>query len=219
MPLPPDCAQGTAAAETEVVAKNRDSSPRVRSGPTVPRLFVEYGGHTILRLASDGSLGPAVGAAGLRPRCLRPRGRRPAGHLLRREHARAGLDGRRDRSRSTTGMPRGPRSSVPTTSSRMPPAVCSCRPPARGRPHPSSVRSSIAAEDGTPADGGRRPALRQRARPLARRTTLYCSETYAYRIVAFTSATMAASPSGASSRASADIAGGGPPLAPDGLED
>ena len=156
-----------AAAEIEVLAKGT----RFPEGPLWADdalYFVEYGGHTILRVGADDVPDQDLGAPGLRAGRLGPGRRGLPGHLLRREHAGAGLARRRD----AAGLRQGCRRGRVRRSQRLRRRRCGRRVHVGVRPVGDGTdrrQDPISRPRRYPADGRRRPALRQWPRPLARR--------------------------------------------------
>jgi gluconolactonase len=209
-------AQGTAAAETEVVAKNVKfpEGPLWTDGAL---LFVEYGGHTILRLESDGSLAQLWERPGCGPAALV----RAGADLLvtcydENTLVRVSMAGKtlkvydRDAAGATFI---GPNDFVADAAGGV---FMSASGPWETAPIVGKIL--YLAEDGT---------LRTVADDLHYANglalspdgrTLYCSETYAYRIVAFTVGDDGSLSERREFARVNDIAGGGPPLAPDGLK-
>ena len=192
-------AQGTAAAETEVVAKNVKfpEGPLWTDGAL---LFVDYGGHTVLRLESDGSLAQLWERPGCGPAALV----RAGADLLvtcydENTLVRVSMAGKtlkvydRDAAGATFI---GPNDFVADAAGGV---FMSASGPWETAPIVGKIL--YLADDGT---------LRTVADDLHYANglalspdgrTLYCSETYAYRIVAFTVGDDGSLSNGASSRA------------------
>ena len=205
-----------AAAEIEVVAKGA----RFPEGPLWADgalYFVEYGGHTILRVGADDVPAKIWERPGCGPAALVRAGAGLPGHLLRREYAGAGLAagetlqvydkdaagaafvGPNDFAADDAGgvfmSASGPWETAPIVGKILYRA-------------PDGTLRTV-ADDLHYANG---LALSPDGR------TLYCSETYGYRIVAFDVGEDGSLANRREFARVADIAGSAQPLAPDGLK-
>ncbi len=208
--------QGVAATEIEVVAKD----VKFPEGPlwfNGALLFVEYGGHTILRLEQDGTLTKLWERPGCGPAALVQAGSdllvtcydqnmlvrvAPSGGTLQvydHDAVGAAFVGPNDFVADAGGgvfmSASGPWETAPIVGKILYLA-------------PGGTLRTV-ADDLHYANG---LALSPDGR------TLYCSETYAYRIVAFTVGDDGSLSDRREFARVNDIAGGGPPLAPDGLK-
>ena len=205
-----------AAAEIEIVARD----VRFPEGPLWfdgSLLFVEYGGHTIMRLERDGSLTKLWERPGCGPSALA----RAGADLLVTCYDENALvvvsptgETRQSYAADDLGMPFvGPNDFATDAAGGV---FMSASGPWETTPIVGKILYR------TP-DGGLKPVADDLhyANGLALSPdgkTLYCSETYAYRIVAFDVGEHGSLGNRREFARVNDIAGGGPPLAPDGLK-
>ena len=153
------CLAAAQAGEIAVVAKN----VKFPEGPLWfdgSLLFVEYGGHTILRLAADGSLTRVWERLGCGPAALVEAGT----DLLVTcydENSLVGVSATGETLQVYDNAAAGAAFIGPNDFVADDKGGVSCRPRARGRPPPSLARSSTWRPTGPCGRCGRRPALRQ----------------------------------------------------------